>query len=288
MAQALRIGYYILFGLFTLLIIATFVIGSFFEASPAKLKKLFNDPAYPLQYGTYTADGITLDYAAVGPDTAQRIIFIHGSPGNWENFADLMSRPELFRTHRLIAVNRIGYGISHSHPGVASLDRQVDLIEPLMVNSQGGIRPVLVGHSLGGPIVVRAAMRYSDRLKGVVSLAGSLDAGLEPFEWYRGVYKVFPINLFMNSMFKSSNDELFTHRQELAAIEKDWESIRCTTYIVQGLADKLVDRHNADFAEKKLARLPHKKIIRIKGEDHFIPWTKEEEMAAYILEVAQP
>jgi len=284
--KVLRVIYYIAFVLFILLIAASSVVGLFLSPSEKKLQKMFPDPDFVLSHETYGSDGILLDYYAIGPDTAQRIIFLHGSPGSWDNFAEIMSHRELYSTHRLIAVNRIGYGASRLHNGVASLDAQVNAVLPLIRNSKGGRKPVLAGHSMGGPIVIRAAMLHSEKLTGVISLAGSLDAKLEPDEWFRGLYKVFPINLFMASSLKSSNDELFTHYKELESMSGSWDRIRCAVYIVQGLSDDLVDKGNADYAEKKLVNAGMKKIIRIPGENHFLVWTRDSVLAAYILELA--
>jgi pimeloyl-ACP methyl ester carboxylesterase len=139
---------------------------------------------------------------------------------------------------------------------------------------------------MGGPIVVRAAMTHSDLLQGVVSLAGSLAGALEPNEWFRGLYKVFPVNLLMAPPLRSSNDELFTHFRQLDAMQNDWQNISCPVFIFQGLSDNLVDKRNADYAEKKLAHLHQKEIIRMPGEDHFIPWTQEDVIAGYILKLA--
>jgi pimeloyl-ACP methyl ester carboxylesterase len=197
-----------------------------------------------------------------------------------------MQHKKLYENYHLIAVNRIGYGIDFSNGGEPNLNHQAESIFPLIKNSSSGRKPVLVGHSLGGPIVIKAAINYSEKLQGVFSLAGSLDGSLEPKEWYRGLYKVFPINLLMIPTFKTSNDEIFTHALELYKMEKDWDKIHCPVYIMQGMKDILVHKNNADFAEKKLSHLTKKKIIRIPNEDHFVVWTIDSLIADYIIQLS--
>lgn len=283
--KIIRVAYYIFFGLFAAMVIFISFVHLFFATSASRLSAMFPDAAYPLKHGIYNGSKHTLDYYETGPDTAALVFFVHGSPGSWDNYARIMAHRELYTQYHLIAVNRIGYGVSEHEGGVASLEEQVESFWPLVMEKSAGHPPLLVGHSMGGPVVLKAAMMHSAELKGVISLAGSFDPELEPHEWYRGLYKIFPVNLFMQAVFKSSNDELFTHKKELQEMENGWKDISCPVYIFQGLSDDLVDYRNADFAEKKLSRLQSKKIIRIPGENHFIPWTKDSMVVRSVIEM---
>lgn len=284
--KAIRVVYFIFFSLFFLILSATFFAEQMMDVTEKSANKKFKKSDFQLKRKTFQFNNSTLEYFEIGPDTAQRILFLHGSPGNWSNFLKIMQHKRLYENYHLIALNRIGYGMNYNGGGKADMNLHAASLLPLIKDSPSGRKPVLVGHSLGGPIVIKAAINYSDKLQGVFSLAGSLDGRLEPREWYRGLYKVFPINLFMVPAFKSSNDELFTHALELYKMENEWKKIQCPVYIMQGMKDILVDKRNADFAEKKLSHLSKKKIIRIEDEDHFVVWTIDSLIVDYIIELS--
>lgn len=284
--KAIRVVYSIFFSLFLLLLSATFFAEQMMDVTEKSANKKFEKSDFQLKRKTFQFNNSTLEYFEIGPDTAQRILFLHGSPGNWSNFLKIMQHKKLYENYHLIALNRIGYGMNYEEGGKADMNLHAASLLPLIKDSPSGRKPVLVGHSLGGPIVIKAAMNYSDKLQGVFSLAGSLDGRLEPREWYRGLYKVFPINLFMVPALKSSNDELFTHAFELYKMESEWNKIQCPVFIMQGMKDILVDKRNADFAEKKLNHIKKKKIIRIENEDHFVVWTIDSLIVEHIVELS--
>lgn len=86
---------------------------------------------------------------ASGPIGAPRIIFIHGTPGHAGVFALYLLDP--VPGYECIAVDRPGFGGSSECGPVPSFEQQAAAIAPLLTQQQGRW-PILVGHSLGGPI----------------------------------------------------------------------------------------------------------------------------------------
>ena len=69
-------------------------------------------------------------------------------------YSDYMHDPvEGFET---VAVDRLGYGESRPKKAVVSFEEQAAAIAPLLEERRGHW-PVVVGHSLGGPIAARLA-----------------------------------------------------------------------------------------------------------------------------------
>lgn len=276
--KLIRVLYYLFMGLFVALFALSYVAELFFMPGKREIEKeVMEKTGYPLTYHTYPFQQTNLGYAATGNDTAQRVIFVHGSPGAWGNFSELLTNSWLAKNFSLIAVDRYGYGISEGEHGNPDLGFQAACIRPLCVPSKGGRKPILVGHSMGGPIVIKSAIDYGNELEGVISVAGSFDPALEFNEFYRGFFKIFPFNLIFSRNFKASNDELFTHAAELTRMSHEWDRISCMVTIIQGGKDRLVDPGNIEFAKAKLKTV-NAGFIYIEHEDHFIPFTNPQPM----------
>lgn len=257
------------------MVLSSFMESLFMPSEKDIQKKIQADSGQPLKLQSYTWKNMQMGFVSVGNDTAQRIILVHGSPGSWTNYSMLLEHSEYYNQFNLIALDRIGYGMSGGGEGEPSLEEQAASIKELCIPSKGGRKPILIGHSLGGPIVIKSAIDYSQNLEGVISVAGSFDPDLEFNEFYRGIFKVFPFNLFFNRELQASNDELFTHRLELESMANDWEKIQCKVAILQGSKDMLVDPKNYDFAAQKLKN-KNAYLLMIPNEDHFIPFTRPE------------
>src|SRR3546814_3701598 len=119
------------------------------------MKQLFPDPPRP-ELKTETVAGHTLQYAELDRAGSPRILFIHGSPGEWQAFDSYLNRPELQVYGPLLAPDRPGYGGSEPHVVVASLEEQARRLAPLLLGN--GAPAIVVGHSLGGPIAAKLGM----------------------------------------------------------------------------------------------------------------------------------
>ena len=114
------------------------------------------------------------------PDQS-RLIYVHGTPGDATAFtADLQNPIEGFES---ISVDRPGLGQSTPKVPALTLEDQANAIEPFLIE-QGGRWPILIGHSMGGPIIAQVAGMYPDRVGGLVIIAGALDLELEEWKWY--------------------------------------------------------------------------------------------------------
>jgi pimeloyl-ACP methyl ester carboxylesterase len=125
-------------------------------------------------------DGGDLLLAEAG--SGQPVVLIHGFAGTHRYWLGTLRR--LAGAFRVLAVDVPGFGASD----VAS--SPFDLLaagERVLAASEqaGASRPVLVGHSLGGPIAALVAERHPDRVAGVV-LVSSTGLSLER-AWRRHV-----------------------------------------------------------------------------------------------------
>jgi pimeloyl-ACP methyl ester carboxylesterase len=100
------------------------------------------------------------------------LILVHGLGGAASNWTELA--PALAKRHRLLVPDLPGHGGSTALPGVSGLEPFADRVG-LVAEREGMFPAPVVGHSLGGIIALRLALRRPADVQGLV-LAGS--AGL--------------------------------------------------------------------------------------------------------------
>ncbi len=103
------------------------------------------------------------------------IVFVHGlssSMGFWEYQIE-----ELAKTHRVLALDLPGYGASGRPDAPCTPPWYADVVADWMF-AVGVERATLVGHSMGGQIVMEVALRHPERAERLVL---SASAGFETF-----------------------------------------------------------------------------------------------------------
>jgi pimeloyl-ACP methyl ester carboxylesterase len=106
--------------------------------------------------------------AGAGPP----LVLVHGLGGSATNWCELV--PLLARRYRLLIPDLPGHGRSDPLPAVSGLDSFADRVVAVM-EEEGGVPAPVVGHSLGGVVALRLALRHPQAVSALV-LAGS--AGL--------------------------------------------------------------------------------------------------------------
>jgi pimeloyl-ACP methyl ester carboxylesterase len=100
------------------------------------------------------------------PD-AHELVLLHGQPGSPDDWQAVIARlPEQLRAS---APDRPGYGASPRPAGGFTVNAQAVLDD---LDARGVRSAVLVGHSWGGGVALRAASMAPDRVQAVVLLAG--------------------------------------------------------------------------------------------------------------------
>lgn len=227
-----------------------------------------------------TDAGINLSYAHGGDPNGQRIIFVHGTPGSAGTWLALLDAipPGL----EVIAIDRPGFGETRPNRAVTSLVAQAAVLEPLL-DTPGRGKPILVGHSLGGPIVAEAAAMFGDRIAGVVIAAGSLDPSLEKTHPMQYVGAVPPFRWLLASQLRHANAELMALKRELEALAGRLAEITVPVEIVHGTRDDLVPYANVPFMQAKFTAVSDLDIITLEGTDHFLPWNSRSTLWRAIL-----
>ena len=248
-------------------------------------KKFMGYKLKPVQHQINVQD-VKMNYAEIGSDSLPVAFFVHGSPGSWGGFIDFMKDTVLLKKVKMVAVDRIGFGNSDFGNAEKSLVVQSDLLKPIVAKyKKSGKKIILIGHSLGGPMIARMAMDYPELVDNLIIVAGSIAPNLEPNEkWFRIPMDFIPISILIPASFRASNHEILYLKPELEKMLPLWKNIHQPVIVIQGGKDMFVSPKNADFAEKMLVNAKSLKIVRIDTMNHFVPWSHPQLIKKAIIE----
>ena len=214
-----------------------------------------------------------ISYVGSGTPGGQRVIFVHGSPGqssNWSRYlADVPSGYEF------ITVDRMGFGFTTPVRSEPSLEQQAAAIRPL-VETEDGRKSILVGWSYGGPMIARAAVDFPEQIAGLVIVAGALDPQLEKVKWYQRLACAWPIRRFVRDSWRIANEELIPLRGELKKMSEGLGGVTVPVHILHGKQDDLVPFENVAFMQAAFQNSRDLQLVTFEEESHFIPFSQPE------------
>ena len=242
-----------------------------FSISQETIDEAFSELKFKPHYKNIDFEGRNIHYVTVGDTNKQAVLFVHGSPGSWDNFLEFLSDTTLHMDFYLIAVDRPGFGKSGDGKPERSLKQQAAAINAVL--SKENTSAILVGHSYGGPVITRMAMDLPNYADGLILVAASVDPNLEKTKWYQIPvhYKIF--SWILPGVLYSTNEEIIALKKELYEMTPSWKIITQPTSIIQGGNDNLVPPGNADYAKKMLVNASIS-MIKIDDMNHFIPWNR--------------
>jgi pimeloyl-ACP methyl ester carboxylesterase len=212
-----------------------------------------------------------VSYLRAGDSRGTRVILVHGTPGSATAWSDYVLPPP--PGMEVLALDRPGFGRSGPAGAVISLTDQAAAVLALM--PEGGRPVILLGHSLGGPIVARVAADHPERVAGLVLLAASLDPGLEAIHPMQYVGATWMVKQLLPRTLRNANAELMALKPELEALAKVLPRITAKVVIVHGTRDDLVPVANVPFMQAHLTGARCVKTVLLEGQNHFLPWNSE-------------
>jgi pimeloyl-ACP methyl ester carboxylesterase len=226
----------------------------------------------------------TLSYLQAGDARGPRLILVHGTPGSATAWADYLLNPPAGM--EVVALDRPGFGQSGPAGAMPSLADQAAAVKALLP-ADG--RPVLLlGHSLGGPVVARVAADLPQRITAVVLLAASLDPALEETHPMQHVGAWAPVRALLPRVIRNANAELMALKPELEALALALPRITAKVVIVHGTEDDLVPVANVPFMQARLTGARCVQTTLLTGRNHFLPWNSEAEVRQAIAQALEP
>lgn len=244
--------------------------------SPKKTTEYFSKSNTSFTNATFKiSEEHQIHYIETGDSTKPTLLFLHGSPGSWDAYKSYLSDLDLQKKYRLIAIDRPGFG--YSNFGEAEdLNTQANLILPF-IKSKNNNQPItLIGHSMGGPVAVKLAIKNPTLFKNLVILSGAIDPKAETPENWRPILISKPIRYLIPGAFRPSNDELWWLKDDLVNMKSQLHKVTSNVVIIHGTEDSLVPYSNVAFMENEFINAKKIETISIEKADHFIPWTHYE------------
>ncbi|WP_169749126.1 alpha/beta fold hydrolase [Flavihumibacter petaseus] len=243
-----------------------------FRTPDKKSVAAFREDGIYLKTFTRKQEGHHIHYVQTGSDTLPTLFFVHGTPGSWTAFEPYL-RDSLLRTkYRLISIDRPGFGYS-DYGAPMDLPSQSLLMGPVILSLKNSKPFWLVGHSLGGPMIIQLELDFPTLADGLVIISGSIDPAAEKPEKWRPVLFKTPLNLFVPGAMRPSNEELWYLKSDLVELKERLGRLQCPVVFIHGKQDTWVPPINVDYGLKMMTGSSRIDTIWLEG-NHFIPWTR--------------
>ena len=238
----------------------------------------------PLKPSFHQVDtlGRSLHYAKMGHDSLPLLFLVHGAPGSWQGYFNLMNDPELQERFLMISIDRPGYGKSDYGEALVSIEDQARMMHAILARYPNNRPIILLGRSFGSPIVAQLAADYPDLVDALVMLAPPIDPQLEKYWWFSPLGRWKYAQKFLPDAVNVATLEKYAHERELKKLDRKWEKIHKPSTVIQGGKDWIVEPRNLLFAERKLRNAPLR-LVYIAEQDHDISTNRPDLVKKYVL-----
>lgn len=245
-----------------------------FRMSKSEVDKYFKEEVLKPKILRIQSKKRTINYALIESGQKPLVVFVHGAPGSLKAFIDFLKNKKLQKYINMIAIDRPGYGYSDFGREETSLVKQAYyLAEVVKKHKPANHKVILIGHSLGVPVIARMTMDYPELVDGLIFVGGSIDPAQEKKEWYRPLGSNIIGKIILPKSLWVTNEEIFFLKDELEKMLPLWKKIQVPVTIIQGEDDNLVPKKNVLFAQKMI-KPEYLDVWLEKGMNHFIPWNR--------------
>jgi pimeloyl-ACP methyl ester carboxylesterase len=268
-----RVKLIVAFALFAFSMALLHACAPSFRMSPKEVDAFFSGKKIAGSQHVFQVGGREIHYAQAGDTSHPLVLFVHGSPGSLSAFLHFLGDSLLLQHGLLITTDRPGFGYSNFGLAEPSLYKQAEALKPILQKFQQNRPIILIGHSLGGPLIAKMAIDFPELVDGLIIVAGSIDPELEPNEtWFRAPLATPFLSWILPRSFRASNEEIYHLKPELEKMLPEWKNITCPVIVIHGTKDELVPYENVNFAKKMLVNAPVEFVTK-DGMNHFVPWS---------------
>jgi len=223
----------------------------------------------PIHSHIIDLDQRRLHFKTMGQANHPPVLFIHGAPGNWRSYMKLYQDTSLVHRYQLIAVDRLGYGLSRKGRDIASIPEQADRIVEALKTNTSGQKAIVVGRSYGAAIAAQIGVRHPELVEKVVMISPVIDPDKEKYFWFSYAAKHWLVRQFLSEAMIAATEEKFAHEKELRRIQPDWDNLSVKTTVLMGGQDWIAPLDNFEYAKKRLKK-GRSKFIFLPNAGHMI------------------
>lgn len=186
-------------------------------------------------------------------DSLPLLVFVHGAPGAWYGYQNLMDDTLLQKKYKMIAVDRLGYGKSGYGQAETSTALQALSIKSIIEKENTTHQKViLVGRSYGAPITAWLAINYPQTVDKLFMISPVIDPDKEKFFWFSNAGKWKAVQWILPELLNVATAEKFAHEQQMEMMLPKWKNLYVPTVVVSGETDRIADTANFSFAKRHL------------------------------------
>ena len=208
---------------------------------------------------------------SLGNTDGAKVVFIHGSPGDWTAHSKVFSDSILLKNYHMISIDRAGYG-GTTVPAQSDLKIHGEVAwAGIAPHLKPGEKIIVVGHSYGGAVVEQLLLDHPDAIAKAVMVAPTVSPEHQKPRWYNKVARSRVISWMIGKSMRSSNVEMLGLPLSLEANENDLKNIQTPIIYIQGLKDVLVDPVSVDYFKEHVTAQTD--FVIVEDMNHFTPWS---------------
>jgi pimeloyl-ACP methyl ester carboxylesterase len=262
-----KLGIVLVVFIATVMFIMSFVIPS---GEKKVLKRLNELDIYPSFKLIKYQDSLKIKVTVIGDSTKPALLLIHGSPGDWSAWENIIANDSVRSMYYILAVDRAGFG-GTTVPALDNLHEHAAVVWQVLSQMKIDSNITLAGHSYGGAVVEQLLIEHAGAFNSAILVAPTLSPEYMQPKWYNKVAKWTAVNFIISKDLKSSNIEMLGLPASLELNEPLISSIEVPLVYIQGEKDVLVDPKTVTyFGELKPAGV---KYVIIEDMNHFTPWS---------------
>lgn len=219
-------------------------------------------------------DTLCLQVASTGADTLPLLLLIHGAPGAWWGYMNMLDDTVLQKNFHIVSVDRLGYGnswLKRRRP-ISSIETQAKCLLSVLGLNQSKEQAIILGRSYGAPIAATMASLVPEKVKQLIMISPVIDPEKEKFYWFSKYGRSRFIQLFLPREFNTATAEKYMHSDELRKMLPVWEKLTMPVVVIQGGNDWIGDPLNIEFAKKNIPSLKSQ-YITIPNAGHMLTFS---------------
>lgn len=202
-------------------------------------------------------DTLCIQVASTGADTLPLLLLIHGAPGAWWGYMNMLDDTVLQKQFHIVSVDRLGYGNSwlKRRKPISSIETQAKCLLSVLDLNKSKEPAIILGRSYGAPIAATMASMAPDKVKQLIMVSPVIDPDNEKFYWFSKYGRNRLIQLFLPKEFNTATEEKYVHSEELRKMLPVWKNLTMPVVVIQGGNDWIGDPVNIEFAKRNIPSL---------------------------------